>query len=66
MSISGYIETIHREGHENPMYRLKYGNRDSRILLPAIYADLTVPRLERKWRKWAGYAGRHGIILPRT
>lgn len=65
LRVSGYIETIHREGRTNPMYRLKYGNRDSRMLLPAIYADLSVPRLERKWRKWAGYAGRHGIIVPR-
>ena len=66
LRISGYIEKIDREGHENPMYRLKYGNRDSRILLPAIYADQSVPRLERKWRKWAGYAGRHRIALPRN
>lgn len=54
LGISGYIEELRREGHENPMYRLKYGNRASRVLLPAIYADQNVPRLERKWRKWAG------------
>jgi hypothetical protein len=47
------------------MYRLKYGNRDSRILLPAVYADFSVPWLERKWLKWSGYAGRHGIVVPR-
>jgi len=34
-------------------------------LLPAIYADRDVPRLERKWRKWAVYAARHSIIEPK-
>ena len=66
LGISGYIEVLKRKGRENPMYRLKYGNRASRVLLPAVYADLSVPRLERKWRKWAGYAARHAISLPRT
>jgi hypothetical protein len=65
LEISGYIETLDKE-NENPMYRLKYGNRASRMLLPAIYEDLSVPRLERKWRKWAGYAARHAIEVPRT
>jgi hypothetical protein len=63
MSLSGYIEEFHREGHKNPFYRLKYGNQASRILLPAMYADQCVPRLERKW---AGYAARHSINVPRT
>jgi hypothetical protein len=66
LGIAGHIERIEREGHENPMYRLKYGNRASIVLLPAIYEDLTVPRLERKWLKWAGYAARHAIIVPRA
>lgn len=66
MSLSGYIEEFHREGHKNPFYRLKYGNQASRILLPAIYGDECVPRLERKWRKWASYAARHAISVPRT
>lgn len=65
LRVTGYIEKLEREDRENPMYRLKYGNRDSRVLLPAIYSDQSVPRLERKWLKWAGYAGRHGIIVPR-
>ena len=64
--IAGYIEELKGEDHENPMYRLKYGNRASRVLLPAIYSDQSVPRLERKWRKWAGYAERHKISVPRT
>ena len=64
LGISGYIDVLNQKGHENPMYRLKYGNRASRVLLPAIYADMGVPRLERKWRKWAGYAARHSISVP--
>ena len=59
IGVDGYIETFERKGRRNPFYRLKYGNGASRILLPAIYADASVPRLERKWRKWAGYAARH-------
>jgi hypothetical protein len=35
-------------------------------LLPAMYADESVPRLERKWRKWAGYAVRHSINVPQS
>lgn len=66
MSLSGYIEEFHREGHKNPFYRLKYGNRASHELLPAMYADQSVPRLERKWRKWAGYAVRHSINVPQS
>jgi hypothetical protein len=66
MGISGYIDVLKQEDHENPMYRLKYGNRASRVLLPAIYFDQSVPRLERKWRKWAGYAARHAIDVPRV
>jgi hypothetical protein len=59
IGVSGYIEMFKRKRRKNPFYRLKYGNVASRILLPAIYADTSVPRLERKWRKWAGYAARH-------
>jgi hypothetical protein len=66
LGIAGYIETIKKDGHENPMYRVKYGNRTSRVLLPAMYADENVPRLERKWLTWAGYAARHAINVPRT
>jgi hypothetical protein len=64
IGVAGRIEEFRREPHKNPMYRLKYGNKASLTLLPAIYDDLDVPRLERKWRKWAGYAGRHSIIVP--
>jgi|GEM_PF-1642908 len=66
LGTSGYLEEFNRKGDKNPFYRLKYGNRDSRVLLPAIYADQCVPRLERKWRKWSGYALRHSIFVPTT
>ena len=61
LGISGYIEEIRQKGHQNPIYRLKYGNRASRVLLPAIYADLSVPRLHRKWLKWNNYLARHPL-----
>ncbi|MDP9280749.1 MAG: hypothetical protein M3P38_01475 [Chloroflexota bacterium] len=66
LGLSGYIEEFEREGRKNPFYRLKYGNQASRVLLPAMYADQSVPRLERKWGKWAGYATRHSISVPRN
>jgi hypothetical protein len=66
LGIRGYVEQFKREGHKNPFYRLKYGNLASKVLLPAIYDDQNVPRLERKWRKWDGYAARHAIIIPRA
>ena len=62
----GYIEKLKRKDRENPLYRLKYGNRASLVLLQAIYSDENVPRLERKWRKRSGYAARHSISVPRT
>jgi hypothetical protein len=65
LAIRGHIEQFKREGRTNPYYRLKYGNLASKVLLPAIYDDLSVPRLERKWLKWEGYAARHAIIVPR-
>lgn len=66
LGITGYIETLKRKGRQNPLFRLKYGNCDSLVLLPAIYADRGVPRLKRKWRKWSGYAARHPISVPET
>jgi hypothetical protein len=64
LGIAGYIEKFERAGHENPMYRLKYGNVAWRVLLPAIYEEQNLPRLERKWLKWARYARRHSIVVP--
>lgn len=61
LGISGCVETLKQEGRMNPLYRLKYGNRDSRVLLPAIYVDQSVPRLHRKWLKWNEYLMRHPL-----
>jgi hypothetical protein len=59
--VSGYIETVKQKRYRNPIYRLKYGNRASHVLLPAIYADQSVPRLNRKWLKWSDYMMRHPL-----
>src|SRR6185295_16943240 len=61
LRISGRIEVLRKRGHPNPIYRLKYGNQASRVLLPAIYRDQSVPRLRRKWLKWNDYLMRHPL-----
>jgi hypothetical protein len=38
---------------------LRYGKRDGLRLLPLLYRDPTVPRLERKYRIWQSYLERH-------
>ena len=38
---------------------LRYGKRDGLRLLPWLYRDPTVPRLERKYRIWQSYIARH-------
>jgi hypothetical protein len=38
---------------------LRYGKRDGLRLLPLLYRDPTVPRLERKHRIWRSYIERH-------
>ena len=38
---------------------LRYGKRDGLRLLPWLYRDPTVPRLERKHRIWQSYLARH-------
>lgn len=61
LGLRGRLETLHRNDRRNPMYRLKFGNRDSRVLLAVLYADAQAPRLERKWRIWNRYVRRHGL-----
>jgi hypothetical protein len=42
---------------------LRYGKAASLRLLPQLYRDPSVPRLERKYRKWQSYLERHpGIV----
>ena len=38
---------------------LRYGKRDGLRLLPLLYRDPAVPRLERKYRIWQSYLERH-------
>lgn len=46
--------------HGTVMWKLAYAIRESTVLLPALYPSAVVPKLERKWRVWKAYAGRHG------
>jgi hypothetical protein len=62
LGIAGYVESRAPRGGRHAFYRLKYGNRASTLLLPALYADWRAPRLERKWSKWHAYAARHGLL----
>lgn len=45
---------------QNSCWTLSYAIRESCILLPLIYRNEELPKLERKWRIWKGYAERHG------
>ena len=45
---------------------LRYGKRDGLRLLPWLYRDPTVPRLERKHRIWQSYISRHPEPLRRV
>ena len=40
-------------------FTLRYGKRDGLRLLPLLYRDANVPRLERKYRIWRSYLERH-------
>jgi len=43
---------------------LRYGKRDGLRLLPLLYRDPAVPRLERKHRIWLSYLERHPTVQP--
>jgi len=43
---------------------LRYGTRDGLRLLPLLYRDHTVPRLERKYRIWQSYLERYPDRVP--
>lgn len=59
--IHGRIERLMRRPGRNDFFRLKYGNRDSIVLLGLLYPHDHVPKLDRKWVVWRGYARRHGL-----
>lgn len=60
--------SFHREvavvgsiGRGTRCWTLNYAIRESLILLPRIYPSSEVPKLERKWLAWRGYATRHHV-----
>jgi hypothetical protein len=56
--LRGWIEITHRPPR-NSFYRLKYGKRDSLVLLAEVYADAAVPCLERKKVKYLSFLERN-------
>lgn len=62
LGVSGYIEDRPPRGIRKAFFRLKFGNRDSVVLLRAIYPNAQVPKLERKWKVWDDYAQRKGLL----
>ena len=56
--LQGYVERIVRKKRHD-LFRLKYGKRESLVLLPLLYSDQGAPCLERKRSKWIDYASRN-------
>ncbi|MEK7861997.1 MAG: hypothetical protein AAB295_01880, partial [Chloroflexota bacterium] len=54
LGIRGWVERTSRPDRK-PFYRLRFGKRDSLVLLRQLYADPRWPALERKRAKWIGY-----------
>jgi hypothetical protein len=59
LGLAGYVERRPATEERNAFFRLKNGNRASKVLLRTLYSDPAAPRLERKWAKWHDYATRH-------
>lgn len=59
LGLPGRIEQLSPREGRHDFFRLKYGNRESPILLRAMYPCAEVPKLERKWRIWEDYRLRH-------
>ena len=57
VGINGYVERI-RRAKRHDLFRLKYGKRESIVLLRTLYADRGAPCLERKRRIWDEYSSR--------
>lgn len=51
------VRAATEDRHE--FFTLRYGKRDGLRLLPLLYRDVNVPRLERKYRIWRSYLERH-------
>lgn len=56
--LHGAINVSTRAGRHD-YYSLKYGNRDSLVLLSALYADARAPCLARKRQKWLDFVRRN-------
>ena len=56
--LKGAISVRSRAGRHD-YYTLKYGNRDSLVLLAALYADVEAPCLGRKREKWRDFVRRN-------
>ena len=56
--LNGHVERIIRKKRHD-LFRLKYGKRESIVLLPLLYSDPNAPSLDRKRRKWIDYALRN-------
>jgi hypothetical protein len=54
VGLDGYVERIGRK-KKRDLFRLKYGKRESMILLQLLYADASAPCLERKKTIWTDY-----------
>ncbi|MEP7003210.1 MAG: hypothetical protein ABI888_01590 [Chloroflexota bacterium] len=65
LGVDGLIIRRKARGRRHDCYTLRYSKLDSHRLLPALYADRTVPRLTRKWLVWAAYIQRHGLDVTR-
>ena len=59
VGLNGYVERIVRKKRHD-LFRLKYGKRESIVLLRLLYSDPNAPCLERKRSKWIDYALRNG------
>jgi hypothetical protein len=59
--LEGYVERIVRKKRHD-LFRLKYGKRESLVLLRLLYSDQNAPCLDRKRQKWIDYALRNNVI----
>ncbi|HEV2249856.1 MAG TPA: hypothetical protein VGT60_05050 [Candidatus Limnocylindria bacterium] len=66
LGVDGLIITRSARNGKNACYTLRYGKRDSHILLSALYRDPHAPRLTRKWTVWQRYLDRHPDIRATT
>jgi hypothetical protein len=57
--LTGRIQQQPRKEGRHDFFRLKYGNRESPVLLRAMYPNADVPMLRRKWIIWNDYERRH-------